>query len=226
MRGRVDRGKSPTWAINALPCCRWHRACNPAGTSIPTHAQEKRMLSRHHHVFITMALATASACSAESGPTPVRLTDTSYSSECGGFEGQASVLQPAGAYCDAEVIHWSYDDATGTLSYLHTRASTNCCAERKAHAQLVGTEYQIVETEYPLYPGGACGCGCVLDVGLDVPISDGPTVELTVLLEDEKGWGDKQPVRTQWSGTLDLAAGAGEIVLSTVGVMGCDRALQ
>jgi hypothetical protein len=168
------------------------------------------MFIRYQHLFIALTLVSASACGSE--PPPLRLTDTAFSSECGGHEGQLSALQPAGEYCDAERIHWSYDGGTGMLKFLHARYETNCCAERLVHAQLDGTEYQIVETELPLYGDEPCGCTCVFDVALDVPIPDEPSIELSVILDGQTAW-DKR-LDTLWSGTLDLTAGAGEIVLS------------
>jgi hypothetical protein len=214
---------------------RWHRAC----TRRAHHTMPRRnvMLVRTQHLFMVLALVSASACAVEtgSGPAPdaapepepdagpVPLTDTAYASQCGGYGGQGAGLAPAGEYCDAEVIRWSYDAGAGMLEFLHARYEANCCAERLVNAQLDGAQYQIIEREYGIYGDEPCGCTCVFDVALTVPVPDQPGIDLAVILDGKTAW---DPGReTLWSGKLDLAAGAGEIVLSDEPSGWCDGAL-
>ena len=142
----------------------------------------------------------------------MRLPGSGYSGECGSQGILSSALQPEGAYCDAELIQWSYDAGTEMLTFLHSRFEANCCAERYAHAQLDGTEYQIVETEQSIYDDQPCGCKCVFDLEISVPVPNQPSIELALLFEGRAAWNEKE--ETLWSGTIDLDAGAGEIVLS------------
>jgi hypothetical protein len=216
----------------------WHRACNsrrrearPHGatrlsphihdTHAGTAAQEEIMFIRFQHVFITVMLVSASACDSPSeGPGPVPLPGRGYSSECGGYGVLSSALQPEGAYCDAELIQWSYDADAEMLTLLHSRFHANCCVERTAHAQLDGTEYQIVEVETALYGDTPCGCTCVFDLELSVPIPNQPGIELAVILDGQAAW--NRGYETLWSDTIDLGAGAGEIVLSDKPSSWCD----
>ena len=171
------------------------------------------MTIRYQHIFITLALAGASAC--DSQPVePVSLPGWGHTDQCLSNGIRSRALQPDGAYCDAELIQWSYDADAEMLTFVHAGFEANCCTDHYAHAQLDGTEYQIVHTEQPLYPEAPtpCGCKCVFDLEIRVPVPSEPSIDLALLFHGRAPWNEKE--ETLWSGTIDLGAGAGEIVVS------------
>ena len=78
------------------------------------------------------------ACDSKS---PVETNDEigtviSLVSECGGFDSASKIalgnipfLHDAEKYCDAERLHWLYDENTKTLKVMNSRILLNCCGD-------------------------------------------------------------------------------------------------
>jgi hypothetical protein len=73
---------------------------------------------------ILMAVNNAlSECQKDSN---VSQTDSKVSN-CGGFATKSEPLTEELAYCDAEVLHWQYEEASSVLRLVDTRVELNCC---------------------------------------------------------------------------------------------------
>jgi hypothetical protein len=116
-------------------------------------------------------------------------------------------------YCEAEVLAWSYDEATESLTLLDKRLELNCCGERSWIIEQQGDGYVATQTDAPENVGGEparCGCMCVFDFTLVAdPIPAGP-IDLTIVREVTD---DNEGASTVFDGTLDLTEGSGEIVV-------------
>jgi hypothetical protein len=139
-------------------------------------------------------------------------------SECGGFVAGgtgAKIPQPDPAtYCDAERILWNYDAATKTLGLTNARIQLNCCGDHSVKVSRDGDTVVFTEVDAPqAAAGGArCKCNCVFDYAADVSTIETSATSLRIV----RNVTDAQPaVKTIWEGTLDLSAGAGEVVVST-----------
>jgi hypothetical protein len=81
--------------------------------------------------------------------------------------------------------------------------------------------YTATETDAPQDVGMRCGCMCVFDFKVvGAPVVGQDLVQLT-LVRNVTDQAD-QP-KTVWTGTLDLSAGSGTVVIdATPVVMGCE----
>lgn len=130
-------------------------------------------------------------------------------SECGGFEAKSSDTY-SGAYCDAEVLKWELDPATGAVTFTDQRALLNCCGERSMKVALENGTYVISQSDAP-EQAGRCLCMCVFDLAVTVDKLSGTIpVKLVRDITD-----DNEPAKTLYSGTIDLSAGSGAIVVDT-----------
>jgi hypothetical protein len=155
-----------------------------------------------------------------SGDVPTGLDVTPSLSECGGFlgGGTGTTIPPPpdkATYCEAERILWNYDAATKTLGFLNARMMLNCCGIHTISAEFDGGTYVIRENDAPeMTPSGParCGCMCVFDYAADVSPVEGGVIKLEV----HRHVTDQEPALTMpWQGTIDLAAGSGELIVST-----------
>lgn len=172
---------------------------------------------------LTVLLA---ACGGEaSAPGPDLLPQSYAVSECGGFKTHtAAELAPAPqSYCDAEVLRWTYDKSAGKLAFANDRVALNCCGERVMKLAEVNGAYEIRETDAPeqiVTASGTsearCHCMCVFD--LEVEAEQIPPGQIQVKLVREIT-DSNEPAKTVYSGTLDLSAGSGLVVVDSSPLM-------
>ncbi|MCA9620798.1 MAG: hypothetical protein KC731_17360, partial [Myxococcales bacterium] len=117
-------------------------------------------------------------------------------------------------YCAAEVLVWTHDPNTSTLTLLDRRMELNCCGERSwVISEVSGGGYMALQTDAPEIVEGEearCGCMCIFDYTLvSDPIPAG-TIDLTIIRNVTD---DSESPRTMFEGSIDLTAGSGEIVL-------------
>jgi len=155
-------------------------------------------------------LATTLAATACGGGGPA-LPQQQAISECGGFEAQTrGVMKADTGYCDAEVLLWSYDSESGTLSLADNRVFLNCCGD---HSMVVADDdgiYEITETDAPEFADARCGCMCVFDFTVEVYEVFDQAFDFRLVrnvTDSESG------LETIYEGSLDLAEGSGSIIL-------------
>ena len=157
--------------------------------------------------FVILAIALP-AC--DEDPSGTTLTQQSAISECGGFAEPGHDLpdQDPLTYCDQELLHWSYDGASGSLALADTRVSLNCCGEHTMSLELVDGVYVVSERDAPGPGGYRCRCMCALDY----PLLATGIPEATIALRLEREITDSgEGVVQVWEGSLDLATGSGSI---------------
>jgi hypothetical protein len=117
-------------------------------------------------------------------------------------------------YCDAEHLFWQYNAELKTIGLTNSRVILNCCGDHSVELTRDGETVVFTETDAPkASTGGArCKCNCVFDfAAVAAPIEPGITSWRIV-----RNVTDAQPATTiVWEGTLDLSAGAGQVVVST-----------
>jgi hypothetical protein len=113
------------------------------------------------------------------------------------------------AYCDAEVLSWSYQEQGGKLQLIDSRVLLNCCGDHAITLAREGTGFLLNERDAPK-DGTRCRCECVFDFRLDAEGVPGGTLPLRVVREITDDEAD--PV-TLFDGALDLSIGAGTEVL-------------
>ena len=155
--------------------------------------------------------AGSAGAAGQAGSGSALTSQNSVVSDCGGFE--AGNRGPVG-YCDAEKLMWAYDASTGTLSLLDARVMLNCCGEHSFDVYYDATtgKYEGWEIDAPEMIGtepSRCNCSCVFDFRTEIVDVQSSTIEL-VLMRHETDQGAAQQV---WSGTLELTAGSGEVIL-------------
>ena len=157
-----------------------------------------------------------SACDNGGESNPIQ--QQSAISDCGGYildsPSMKSPMGDAATYCDAEMLHWSYDANTGTLSLANNRVLLNCCGDHSMRiAEDAGT-YVITERDAPEGGSGRCDCMCVFDFTLEA--QNLPAGQLPFRLVRNVTDGDGAQV--VWQGDIDLAQGAGSITVDTTDV--------
>jgi len=130
-------------------------------------------------------------------------------SDCGGFD-VALVEEYEGDYCDAEVLHWTYDAASSTLELSDERIELNCCGDHDMTLGLIDGVYVASETDAPLAGGSRCNCSCVFD--FSIAAKGVPEEVITLRLERHVTDGSAMG-GVIWEGTLDLSQGAGWVVV-------------
>jgi hypothetical protein len=177
----------------------------------------------------TVAALLISACTTvvdepDPDPTTSELTQQSTLSECGGFASptDSGDSGDAPAYCDAEVLHWSYDGQTQELTLNNSRIELNCCGDHSMVINQEGDVYVVTETDAPeVYEGqtARCNCACVFDFALQAEGIGQEPIELEIRrhVTDES-----QAAQTVFAGTLDLSQQSGWEIIDTAPAMGCE----
>lgn len=176
------------------------------------------------------ALAFISACQEEEPatgddpeqqePEEVELEVTDEVSDCGGFPELRPPMPhdgPIDGYCDAERLLWSYDPETTVLDMTDARVELNCCGEHSMDVEIIDGVYVFTETDRP-DSAGRCDCMCIYDFALTA--SGVPNEVIDVRLERHVT--DAGDAFLVWEGTIDLATGEGEIIVSDEATMWCD----
>lgn len=162
-----------------------------------------------------MAMTLAWIGAAATGCSPL---DQQFKvSVCGGFsqQEQSLTVDPA-TYCDAEVLHWRHDAATGKLTLSNTRVTLNCCGEHSMTVDQDGETYVATERDAPEeigpLPGMTARCDCMCVYDFEVAVGDVPAgvIALKLVRDVTDAEGGKATV---WQGQIDLGAGQGEIVI-------------
>lgn len=175
--------------------------------------------------FFAAALGTALlafGCGQGSGPGPGQVHQLSERvSDCGGFaKTRSDIRTEAPAYCDAEVLYWEYDEAAGMLKVKNTRVELNCCGDHGVAIGEDGGTIEITETDRPEGGGARCSCMCVFDFELSAEGIPAGTIPLR-LVREVSDWPEGSG--TVFEGNLDLAAGAGFVVISDQPSMWCQQ---
>ena len=137
------------------------------------------------------------------------LVQTSTTSECGGFAATTREASTAG-YCDAEVLAWSYDADSGSVSLADERMLLNCCGDHSISASLVDGVYVLEEVDAPEGGAGRCDCMCVFDFAIELA-GVGPGSMPIRILRDVTDQGDGQVL--VWEGSIDLGLGSGAEII-------------
>jgi hypothetical protein len=130
----------------------------------------------------------------------------------GGFQDpqRRLVATDEEAYCSAEVLRWRYDEATATLRVADARLMLNCCGQRATSVERVDSVYEVTERDDPDGVEGRCERQCAFD--FSIAVQEVPRAEVYVKLlrdvVDQQGG-----PAVIWRGSLDLARGAGAVVL-------------
>lgn len=141
-------------------------------------------------------------------------------SDCGGFPRASHFLRAdPPPYCDAEVLHWSYEPQKKLLSLTDARVELNCCGVHHMTLDWEDGVYRAVETDDPEGGGARCACMCVFDFRLAA--SEVPQEVIRLRLERRvSDWPEASGV--VWEGELDLSSLAGFVVLDTAPSMWCE----
>lgn len=135
-------------------------------------------------------------------------------SEAGGFAEPEQRLAVDGEerYCSAEVLRWRYDRTLGTLQLADSRLLLNCCGQRAMRVHRIDSLYEITERDEPDAADPRCDSVCAFDFAVSIP-EVVPGKAFVRLLRDVT---DVQGSATLvWQGEIDLAQGAGEVVLDS-----------
>ncbi len=150
---------------------------------------------------------------------PSELTQSSSTSECGGFETAAfdksSLDKSTENYCDAEVLAWAYDSENGTVTLSNERILLNCCGDHSMTATLIDGVYVIKEVDAPEGEDGRCLCMCVFDFALELDGVGPGSMPIRILREVTD---DASGPTLVWEGSLDLALGSGEEIIDETDV--------
>lgn len=147
---------------------------------------------------------------------PADITQSFELSACGGFDSYADGDAAPRDYCDAEVLSWSYDAATQSLSVDNRRVLLNCCGERSMTISQDASGAMTITERDEDGEMGRCDCMCVFDLrGVASPIVSAQLPFTLVREIVELGSGSAAALA---SGTLDLSQGSGEIVIDTTDV--------
>lgn len=148
-------------------------------------------------------------------PSTSDISQQSVVSECGGFPSpmdSSGAGEPAG-YCDAEVLHWSYDAVSEELVLTDNRIELNCCGVHDMTIEKQGDVYVVTETDTPeVFDGyeARCGCMCVFDYSLTAdPIAE-DVIQVRIIRNVTD---DNQGLQLVFEGELDLRDGSGSVVI-------------
>jgi hypothetical protein len=163
------------------------------------------------HPALTLLLAGALAAACTPGDDTEELTQSAAISDCGGFvlDTKSPLGDPA-TYCDAEMLHWSYDVETQTLSLANNRVLLNCCGDHSMKMKLDGGVYVVTERDAPEFADARCACMCVYDFTLqvqDIPVGSLPLRLVRNVTDNPEG------PQLVYEGTLDLTQGLGQVVI-------------
>ncbi len=171
----------------------------------------------------TIVLAACSSTTdLQSEPAQEAINQQAHSSECGGFpEPLSGGMGDSGEgleYCDAEVLHWSYDAQSQELSLSDERIELNCCGLHDMVIEQQGGVYVVTETDQP--DGyGRCSCMCVFDFALVADPIPEEVISIEIVRDVSDDGSDPQVV---FSGELDLRKGSGSEVIDDTPSMWCE----
>jgi hypothetical protein len=158
-------------------------------------------------------------------------TDPAFGWQLGGCVGQEQALtEGEGMVDDCEpeklvpeepdycnrTLYWKYSG--GLLQLVDFPVALNCCGIRSVRYELVGDTYTITEVDRPEDDGTRCRCMC--DTSYSVCISNLPQTPTKFRLLLQVAEQGPEPVEV-WQGSLDLAAGGGQIGLGPSGSLNC-----
>lgn len=125
---------------------------------------------------------------------------------CGGYELEGDDLT---AYCANEVIDWIYDPDTGELWMQDSRIPLNCCGRNTMQVAVLSPE-DLYVLEGDEMVDARCACDCLYDYAVTARGVPDTITSLTVerWISDSAVCSD-----TVWAGSIDLASGAGTIVI-------------
>jgi len=187
----------------------------------------KKMMTTLSVMAATALLASACTTVVDEpvdDPPVSDIVQQSSTSECGGFPQAYDSGDPgnAPAYCDAEVLHWTYDAQTQKLFLNNTRIELNCCGEHDMVVAKEGDVYVVTETDAPemyMGEGARCSCMCVFDFALEAEGIPQETIQLQLkrhVTDSSEG------VQTVFQGSLDLSQQAGWEIIDSTPSMWCE----
>ncbi len=175
--------------------------------------------------IISLLLFFTLSCDSESPvQTPDKISvNVSQISGCGGFTSAAKrmdsgipfTIDPS-TYCNAERLHWLYDESTRTLSVLNSRILLNCCGDHTITAALEEDVLLITEDDQPESGTGRCRCVCVFDFFIEITGISSRIVTLRLDLKVD------DTTLTKWEGKIDLSKGSGEIIIDDNALENCN----
>ena len=175
-------------------------------------------------MLLLLLLFTISCDSESPVQTPDEISvNASQISGCSGFSDAAKRMDTGipftrdpSTYCNAERLHWLYDENTRTLSVLNSRVLLNCCGDHTITASLEEDVLLITEDDQPESGTGRCRCVCVFDFFIEITgISPRiVTLRLDLTVDDT--------TVTKWEGKIDLGKGNGEIIIDDKALENCN----
>ena len=169
------------------------------------------------HLKITMSLLLGlslvlfSACGGNNEEDSPVISQSDAVSGCGGFAltRTPSFDDYTGQYCDAEVLHWEYDELNQKLDIRDARILLNCCGDHGMDIAFEDGIYVVTETDAPEGGAGRCACLCVFDYDLSATGIPGGVIPLRLM----RHVSDSGNIYQVWEGELDLAEGSGFVIL-------------
>lgn len=119
----------------------------------------------------------------------------------------------ASSGCESEVVSWSYDAASQSLSLSNGRVALNCCGHRAMQVERVDSVLEVTERDTP-DEGGRCASTCAFDLSTSIAgVAPGEVfVKLLRDVTDENG-----SAVLVWQGNLDLTEGSGKVAVAADG---------
>ncbi len=175
-----------------------------------------KIAMRNSLIFMLALMLYATAIDCGGGYPSGKLQQREQISTCGGFITTDKIwLGDPAAYCDAEVLHWTYQLDTHTLQLIDARAYLNCCSERHISAELANRVYLITETIGPDAAKGWCRCQCVFDLSIEIQEVSGTEVKIKIVREVNDNAASKVVL---YNDTIDLAPLSGTISLNETAI--------
>ncbi len=175
-------------------------------------------------IFMALLLGACGTSDTDVDPATDLIPQTFAVSKCGGFDSKANKAKtyttkklPKLAYCDAEVLQWTYDAVTGELKLSNNRIPLNCCGDRSMKVKEQNGTYVLTETDKPEMittkqgtSGARCGCMCVFDMSVAAQKVAPGVIKAKLVRHVTDSSSGAQNV---WSGSIDLSAGSGTVVV-------------
>ena len=162
-------------------------------------------------ILLSLSLTIFAACGGNSEEAPLVIEQSDAVSDCGGF---AVTRTPTfddypGEYCDAEVLHWEYDELNQKLDLRDARLLLNCCGDHTMDIAFEDGIYVVTEIDAPENGDGRCNCMCVFDYDLTATGIPGGVITLRLMRHVT----DSGEIHQVWEGELDLAENSGFVIL-------------
>lgn len=173
-----------------------------------------------HFRSIALSLAVLSPCAVACGESQnaTTLKQTAWLSQCGGFAAKGGILlgEPA-AYCDAEVLHWQYEESSRKLRLTNARVTLNCCGDHSITIEQRDAVYLVTERDAPRKDSGGarCLCDCVFDFLIEAEAIPPGAIELKILRNiTDRG----NLTKIVFADSVDLSLGSGTAVIDETDV--------